>query len=200
MKFHRAGSEALLVELDAQPAVHALHAELQRRAPPGLVEIVPAARTILLVGSNLDRLRQEIAGWPLQRVAQAAGPRVEIPVIYDGPDLGEVANLCGLSVREIIQRHSATEYAAAFCGFVPGFAYLTGLPPELQVARRRQPRTRVEAGSIGLAGEYTGVYPRATPGGWQLIGRTSLTLWDTSRDPPALLAPGTRVRFVEAET
>ena len=135
-------------------------------------------------------------GWALHETTSADGPRVEIPVSYDGPDLAEVASLSGLPVAEIIRLHSTTEFTVAFCGFVPGFAYLTGLPVELQVPRRRQPRTRVEPGSVGLAGEFTGVYPRATPGGWQLIGRTSATLWDAARSSPALLTPGAQVRFV----
>lgn len=196
MNFRPAGRNALLVELDSQAAVRTLYAELRRRALPGLTDIVPAARTVLLVGNGLAQLQAEMPGWALHETTSTDGPRVEIPVRYDGPDLAEVASLSGLPVAEIIRLHSTTEFTVAFCGFVPGFAYLTGLPVELQVPRRRQPRTRVEPGSVGLAGEFTGVYPRATPGGWQLIGRTSATLWDAARSPPALLTPGAQVRFV----
>jgi KipI family sensor histidine kinase inhibitor len=120
---------------------------------------------------------------------------VEIPVTYDGPDLAEVARLTGLPADEVVRRHAAAEYVVAFSGFAPGFGYLTGLPAELRVPRRDSPRTAVPAGSVAVAGEFTGVYPRRSPGGWQLLGRTDAVLWDPERDPPALLVPGTRVRF-----
>jgi KipI family sensor histidine kinase inhibitor len=196
VKFLSAGRNGLLVELDSQAAVRALYAELQRRTPAGLAEIVPAARTVLLIGSGLDALRAELPGWFLPAVPEDSGALIEIPVRYDGPDLAEVATLSGLSVTEIIRLHSTAMFTVAFCGFVPGFAYLTGLPAELQLPRRRQPRTRVAPGSVGIAGEYSAIYPRATPGGWQLIGHTDLRVWDAARHPPALLVPGTRVRFV----
>jgi KipI family sensor histidine kinase inhibitor len=121
---------------------------------------------------------------------------VEIPVTYDGEDLGEVAALTGLSEAEVVARHQGASYRVAFCGFSPGFAYLTGLPRELHVPRRETPRTVVPAGSVAVAGDYASVYPRASPGGWRLLGRTDVPLWDLDRDPPALLRPGTRVRFV----
>ena len=113
---------------------------------------------------------------------------------YDGPDLGSVAEHCGLSVDEVVERHERTEFVVAFCGFAPGFAYLSGLPDELHVPRLAEPRSRVPAGSVGLAGGFTGIYPRASPGGWQLIARTEETLWDPDREPPALLVPGTVVQ------
>jgi KipI family sensor histidine kinase inhibitor len=196
MRFLSAGRNALLVELDSQAAVRALYAELRRRAPPGVTEIVPAARTVLLIGSGLDALKAELPGWPLPAVPEETGALVEIPVHYDGPDLAEVAALSGLSVAEVIRLHHTATFTVAFCGFVPGFAYLTGLPAALQLPRRRQPRTRVAPGSVGIAGEYSAIYPRATPGGWQLIGHTDVNVWDAVRQPPALLVPGTRVRFV----
>jgi KipI family sensor histidine kinase inhibitor len=118
-------------------------------------------------------------------------------VRYDGEDLPEVARMCGLTEREVAVRHLEATYLVAFCGFAPGFAYLTGGDPVLRVPRRADPRTRVPAGAVGLADEFTGVYPRPMPGGWQLIGRTDAVLWDLGREPPALLLPGTRVRFVE---
>ncbi len=108
----------------------------------------------------------------------------------------EIAQLTGLGVDEVIRRHQRAEYVVAFVGFAPGFGYLVGGDPALRVPRRSTPRTRVPAGSVALAGEFTGVYPREGPGGWQLIGRTEAVLWDLDRQPPALLAPGTRVRFV----
>jgi KipI family sensor histidine kinase inhibitor len=131
--------------------------------------------------------------------ARADGPLVEVPVSYDGEDLDDVASLAGISREEVARRHLAGEYVAAFCGFAPGFAYLDGLDPALRVARRDSPRTRVPAGSVAIADRFAAVYPRESPGGWQLLGRTSLSLWDVAADPPARLVPGTRVRFVEAE-
>jgi KipI family sensor histidine kinase inhibitor len=130
---------------------------------------------------------------PHQAVSEVAP--VEITVVYDGPDLTEVARLTGLAEDEIVAAHTGTPWRIAFGGFAPGFAYLTGGDPRLSVPRRDEPRTTVPAGAVGLAGEYSGVYPRPSPGGWQLIGRTDAVLWDADRDPPALLAPGGSVRF-----
>ncbi len=124
---------------------------------------------------------------------------VEIAVRYDGPDLEEVAHLTGLAPDEVVTAHTGTPWRVGFGGFAPGFAYLVGGDPRLVVARRGEPRTRVPAGSVGLAGEFSGIYPRESPGGWQLIGSTDVVLWDTDRHPPALLSPGTTVRFVEAD-
>jgi KipI family sensor histidine kinase inhibitor len=119
-----------------------------------------------------------------------------VPVVYDGEDLHDVAGLTSLSVQEVVLRHAAPEYVVAFLGFAPGFPYLVGLDPALHVPRRPTPRTRVPVGSVGLAGPQTGIYPTASPGGWQLIGRTDRVLFDERRDPPALLAAGDRLRFV----
>jgi KipI family sensor histidine kinase inhibitor len=193
----RAG-DGLLVELPGLDPVLRLAAELRRRAPRGVTEIVPAARTVLLPGTGLEALAAELKDWPLPALAVDAQPAIEIPVSYDGPDLDEVCALSGLSRDELISLHTGATLTAAFCGFVPGFAYLTGVDARLQVARRPSPRTRVEAGAVGLAGEFTGVYPRASPGGWQIIGHTALPMWDAARDPPSLLAPGARVKFVRA--
>ncbi|NYJ02029.1 allophanate hydrolase subunit 1 [Nocardioides thalensis] len=128
----------------------------------------------------------------------AGGREVVVPVAYDGADLDVVARLTGLSVEEVVAAHTGTSWRVAFGGFAPGFAYLVGGDPRLQVPRRDTPRTAVPAGSVGLAGEFSGVYPRESPGGWQLIGRTDEVMWDVDREPPALLAPGATVRFVEA--
>jgi KipI family sensor histidine kinase inhibitor len=125
-----------------------------------------------------------------------AGAVVELPVRYDGADLIPLAAELGCSPEALLQRHAAGEYTVAFCGFAPGFAYLSGLDPALHVPRLASPRTAVPAGSVAIAGEYTGVYPRSSPGGWRLLGRTDAVLWDLDREPPALLTPGTRVRFV----
>lgn len=198
MKLRRAGPDGLLIELPSLDDVLRLTAELRRRKPAGVTEIVPAARTVLLVGVGLDALGFELKEWRLPPVAADEQPPVEIPVRYDGPDLDEVCALKGLTRDELIALHTGTTLTTAFCGFAPGFGYLSGLPERLHVPRRASPRTQVAAGSVGLAGEFTGVYPRASPGGWQVIGRTALAMWDATRTPPSLLAPGTRVRFTRA--
>ncbi|MFD6528883.1 allophanate hydrolase subunit 1 [Streptomyces sp. NPDC060184] len=203
------GRDALLVELDSGEAAEAFHAEVLRRRDrgelPPVREIVPGARTVLLDGigaAGPDRLARELAGWTVRPLRRADGPAVEIPVVYDGPDLDEVAALWGVPPGEVAAVHSGTAFRVAFCGFAPGFGYLTGLPERLRVPRRATPRTRVPAGALALAGPYTGVYPRVSPGGWQLIGRMPdpARLWDPARDPAALLVPGARVRFVPVET
>ncbi|MEU0159254.1 allophanate hydrolase subunit 1 [Streptomyces sp. NPDC006261] len=212
-----AGPHALLVELADGHHAEAFHAELLRRrergALPGVREIVPGARTVLLDGiedrprgggrvpTARDRLARDLVSWTLPRLRGEVRDEVEIPVVYDGPDLAEVAALWGVGADEVPALHSRTAFRVAFCGFAPGFGYLTGLPERLHVPRRATPRTRVPAGALALAGPYTGVYPRPSPGGWQLIGRMvdPAALWDPGRDPAALLGPGTRVRFVASE-
>ncbi|MFE4311409.1 allophanate hydrolase subunit 1 [Streptomyces sp. NPDC056517] len=196
----RVGERALLVELAGGEETEAFHAELLRRraagALPGVREIVPAARTVLLDGvADPDRLAAELSGWEVGPLPARVGGAIEIPVRYDGPDLAEVAALWGVSVEAAVRIHAAAEFRVAFCGFAPGFGYLTGLDERYGVPRRATPRTAVPAGSVALAGPYTGVYPRSSPGGWQLIGTTDVVLWDTGREPAALLTPGTRVRF-----
>ena len=199
------GDRALLVELDSTSAVVAL-ADAMRASPAIgelLVDVVPGARTVLLVareGVSLARLKAVVPDvWaPL---SDETGPKrqvrreIAIPTTYDGPDLPEVATLTGLSEAEVVQAHTGSEWRVAFGGFAPGFAYLVGGDPRLQVPRRDTPRTKVPAGSVGLAGEFSGVYPRESPGGWQLIGRTAAVLWDLARDEPALLTAGATVRF-----
>jgi KipI family sensor histidine kinase inhibitor len=194
------GDRALLVELPDLGAVAAVRATLERSPLPGQRELVPAARTVLIV---LDRLPAETDAAALRRIpleaAAEPGPteQVDLPVVFDGPDLPEVADLTGRSVRALVEALTTTDFTVAFGGFAPGFAYLTGLPPELHVPRRATPRTRVPAGSVGLAGPFAGAYPRASPGGWQLVGRTDAELFDVDREAPALLVPGARVRFRE---
>ncbi|MEU8630089.1 5-oxoprolinase subunit PxpB [Streptomyces sp. NPDC048669] len=202
-----AGADALLVELGSGEETEAFHAEvLRRRAAgelPGVREVVPGARTVLLDGIARDTagLARELASWRVPPLRRAAGRPVEIPVVYDGPDLADVAEAWGVAVAEVAALHTGTEFRVAFCGFAPGFGYLTGLPDHLHLPRRATPRTRVPAGAVALAGPYTGVYPRPSPGGWQLIGRTPdpAALWNPDREPPALLTPGAHVRFVEAD-
>ncbi|WP_406056436.1 allophanate hydrolase subunit 1 [Streptomyces sp. NBC_01077] len=196
----RVGERALLVELAGGEETEAFHAELLRRRAAGVLpavrEIVPAARTVLLDGvADPDRLAAELTGWEVGPLPARVGEAIEIPVRYDGPDLAEVAALWGVSVEAAVRIHSAAGFRVAFCGFAPGFGYLTGLDERYGVPRRATPRTAVPAGSVALAGPYTGVYPRSSPGGWQLIGTTDVVLWDTGREPAALLAPGTPVRF-----
>ncbi|MYW06694.1 allophanate hydrolase subunit 1 [Streptomyces sp. SID3343] len=198
------GRHALLLEVDTAEETEALHAELLRRRDAGslpvVVEIVPAARTVLLDGLrdvDVDAFAVDVVGWHVPPIPDEAGTPVEIVVRYDGPDLAEVAGLWGVSPREVAGIVGATSFRVAFCGFSPGFGYLTGLPERYHVPRRATPRTAVPAGSLALAGEYAGVYPRSSPGGWQLIGSTDAVLWDADREPAALFAPGTTVRFVD---
>lgn len=196
------GEDGLLIECASGTEAEALHAELLRRRAAGTLppvrEIVPAARTVLLRGlAEPRRLAERLAGWEVPPPPAAERDAVEIPVRYDGPDLADVAALWGVgSAAEVARIHSAARFRVAFCGFAPGFGYLTGLPERYEVPRRANPRTRVPAGAVALAGPYTGVYPRSSPGGWQLIGSTDAVLWDPAREPAALLAPGTPVRFV----
>ncbi|MFH9661556.1 allophanate hydrolase subunit 1 [Streptomyces sp. NPDC017248] len=197
------GDDALLVEVSSGAEAQALHAELRARRAAGVLtvrEIVPAARTVLLDGlADPARWAAELTAARMPPAPPPAGELVELPVRYDGPDLAVVAGHWGVSEREAVRVHAGTEFTVAFCGFAPGFGYLTGLPDRYAVPRRATPRTAVPAGAVALAGSYTGVYPRSSPGGWQLIGTTDAVLWDHRRVPAALLAPGTRVRFVPVE-
>lgn len=205
MRFLPCGDAALLVELDDLDAVLGLHAGLQDRSLPGIVDLVPATRTLLVrfdpslvSGRTLVRELGVLVGTATARTATSASESVEIAVTYDGQDLTEVGALTGLGPRGVVEAHTAQRWRVAFAGFAPGFAYLVGEDDRLQVPRRAQPRSTVPAGAVGLADTFSGVYPRSSPGGWQLIGRTRAAVWDADRDPPALLRPGTWVRFVEA--
>jgi KipI family sensor histidine kinase inhibitor len=198
-----AGRHALLVELPDAEGTAAFHAEVLRRRAAGtlppVAEIVPGARTVLLDGvPDPEALARRLTSWDVPPVTADDGDVVDVPVRYDGPDLADVAARWGVAPEEVGARHARVAYRVAFCGFAPGFGYLTGLPPELHVPRRDTPRTRVPAGAVALAGPYSAVYPRATPGGWRLIGTVPdpAELWDPAREPAALLTPGTRVRFV----
>jgi KipI family sensor histidine kinase inhibitor len=188
------GDTACLLEPQDPSQVLALAALLRDR--PGVAEVVPGARTLLVRGdaSVLAALATLEPPPPAARPAPS-GAEVVLDVRYDGPDLASTAGELGLSADELADRHAAGRYVVAFCGFAPGFAYLRGLEPALQVGRRPEPRTRVPAGSVAIAGEFTGVYPQSSPGGWRLVGTTDAVLWDLHRTPPALLPPGTRVRF-----
>jgi KipI family sensor histidine kinase inhibitor len=199
------GDQALLLEFDSTAEVLAWNDALREADLLGVLDVVPASRTVLLklagpryrapIRQRLGKLRidhvavDEITA-PIDRRAD-----VEIDVVYDGPDLEEVARLSGLTPDEVVAAHTAAPLRVGFGGFAPGFAYLIGGDERLNVPRRAEPRTRVPVGAVGLAGEFSGIYPRESPGGWQLIGHTDAVLWDLDRDPPALLTPGATVRF-----
>lgn len=190
------GDRALLVECDDDDPA-GVAAAVRARAIAGVEDVVPAAATVLVTvdhPSRLAGLAAVVRDLPALDVAGATGD-VVLSVDYDGADLDAVAEMAGIGAGEVVARHRAGRYRVAFCGFSPGFAYLAGLDPVLHVPRRAEPRTRVPAGSVAIAGPYSAVYPRATPGGWHLIGRCPATLWDPTVDPPSMLVPGVRVRF-----
>ncbi|QDQ98247.1 5-oxoprolinase subunit B family protein [Tomitella fengzijianii] len=232
-----AGDDAVLVEFPdsdgpVAPAVLPFVAAAAHDRPPGVVDVIPAARTAAVTyraekiaahavrewcadlavratsaaaagtgTAGAETAGAETAGAETAGAGTAGGPaepapeEVVLPVVYDGPDLDAVSAATGLSKDEVIDAHTGTAWTVAFTGFAPGFGYLVGGDPRLAVPRRTTPRTRVPAGSVGLAGPFSGVYPRPSPGGWQLIGTTAAELWQPRRDAPALLAPGVRVRF-----
>ena len=201
MRVLPSGSTALLVEVDTLADVLALYAALVEDRPEGVIDIVPAARTVLLVTDpvrvHLSAVEAAVRRVTPRRDRRDTGELVEIPVAYDGEDLADVGDLLGLDPAEVVRRHTGEEWTVAFGGFAPGFAYLTSASGQWDVPRRSSPRTRVPTGSVALAGEFSGIYPRESPGGWQLIGRTGVAVFDLSREPAALLRPGDRVRFVD---
>lgn len=192
------GDAGLLLECDDRAETAGVLRALQRLGLPGVTELVPGARTVFL---RLDRPltqphRRLLLELPPDAAAGEATEQVEIAVRYDGEDLATVADHLGLTAEQVITAHTGQRWTVAFCGFAPGFGYLHGEDDRLRVPRRSRPRTSVPAGAVGLADVWSGVYPRRGPGGWQLIGTTDRRLWDTDLDPPALLRPGTTVRFV----
>lgn len=198
MKVHPVGPDAFLVEPDHADHVRALYADLLAALP--CRDLVPGLATVLVDGpADPAALRDLLAGWSPRGSGDEvrSDAVVEVPTTYDGADLDDVARRWGMTRAEAVATHTGTGFVVACCGFVPGFAYCTGLAPELAVPRLDRPRARVPAGSVALAGELTGVYPGESPGGWRLLGRTDLRLWDADRQAPALLTPGTRVRFTE---
>jgi KipI family sensor histidine kinase inhibitor len=201
MRVRPVGSSSLLLECADGAHVEAWRAELWRRRDAGdltAVDIVPGATTILLDGVS-DGTAELLRTWtPSSSADVTPAPTVEIPTVFDGEDLASVAELWGVDEQAAVERLVAASMRVAFCGFAPGFAYLSGLPSEWAVPRLDAPRPRVPAGSVALAGGYAGIYPTASPGGWRLVGRTDANLFDVRREPPALLAPGTRVRLVRA--
>jgi KipI family sensor histidine kinase inhibitor len=203
MRALRTGRSALLVECDCPADVSAWYVALVERRSAGLLdadEIVPGALTVLVDGvEDPPRVAADIRQ---MRVVSEAGTdsghrkTVEVPTVYDGPDLDDVARLWDTDRAGVVAVHSGVEFYVAFCGFAPGFAYLGGLPERYHVPRRSAPRQRVAAGTVALAGEFGGIYPAASPGGWQCLGRTDVRLFDLDANPPGLLTPGTRVRFI----
>jgi len=199
------GDRALLLEFEGTDEVLAWSAAIRTAELPGVLDIVPASRTVLV--KLADTRYQAPTRQRLSKLAVAASTDaattegradVQIDVVYDGPDLDEVARLTGLTAEQVVAAHTETPWRVGFGGFAPGFAYLIGGDSRLEVPRRAEPRTKVPVGAVGLAGEFSGVYPRESPGGWQLIGRTAqgqAALWDVDRDPPALLTPGMWVQF-----
>lgn len=210
-RFVPSGDASLLVVLADGPseaataAVLALREALSASPPPGLVDLRPAYASLLVVfdprvatHADVERAVSPLLP-PADLVLAPAGRTVEVPVCYEGdcaPDLADVARGAGLTPAEAVALHASAAYRVAFLGFSPGFAYLLGLPPRLATPRLPAPRLAVPAGSVGIAGAQAGLYPRATPGGWRLVGRTPLPLFDPLRDPPSLLLPGDAVRFV----
>ena len=197
------GEAALLVETASADRAQALAADLEREPIPGVIAAIPGLRSLLVeldpLSADPKAVRDAVAT-RLPRVSErTAGTRLRtIPVAYGGemgPDLPGVAALTGLSEAEVVERHATADLRVLFDGFAPGFAYLGELPVELRVARLDTPRTRTPSGSVAIAGPMSGVYPATLPGGWRVIGRTPVTLFDPRRDPPAYLMPGDRVRF-----
>ncbi len=194
----RVGDRGLLVGLDGNEDVHVVAARARAAHGDVLADVVPGHRTVLLVWRQAPAdpgLAAALAAAAGDASEPAAGGTVTVPVVYDGEDLGEVAALVELSPEEVVRRHAAPSYVVGFVGFAPGFGYLLGGDPVLHVPRRDEPRERVPPGSVAVAGPYSAIYPSASPGGWRLLGRTSLAVFDPAREPPALLEPGTRVRF-----
>jgi KipI family sensor histidine kinase inhibitor len=197
------GDHALMVQCDTTADVLAWTAALREAALPGVVDIVPASRTVLVKldspryqGATRQRLRKlRVTPEAARATPSDRSADVVIDVVYDGPDLADVAGHTGLSTAQVIHAHTATLWRVGFSGFAPGFAYLVDGDPRLRVPRSSEPRTSVPRGAVALAGEFSAVYPRQSPGGWQLIGHTDAVLWDIERPNPALLTQGMWVQF-----
>jgi len=199
MRVLPSGTTAVLVELESLEQVLGTYAALSEEPPRGVVDIVPAAATILVVidpaVTTLRAVEETVRRTTPRPGPAASGDVVEIPVTYDGEDIGAAAGMIGCEPADLVRRHTAAEWTVAFTGFAPGFGYLVSPDWHEELPRRSSPRTSVPPGSVGLAGPFSGVYPRESPGGWQLIGRTDVALFDAVREPAALLRPGVRVRF-----
>jgi KipI family sensor histidine kinase inhibitor len=201
VNLHPAGDRALLCDVDDLDTAHRLRAAIVDAAYQEVVDVVPGWRSVLVVlddaqPHDLQLMATRLRSLPLAATSPPATAHHVMEVRYDGPDLDEVATHADLTIDEVVRRHTAATYTVAFLGFQPGFPYLAGLDPRLRTPRKETPRTRVPAGAVGIADEVTGIYPRSSPGGWQIIGTTDVTLFDPSRSVVSLLAPGDRVRFV----
>ncbi|AYG02947.1 5-oxoprolinase subunit B family protein [Gryllotalpicola protaetiae] len=199
-RFLRAGERDVLVEFPTLADAVAARAALEGSPIPGVTDAASGARTLMLHFDQkvTNRAAVEAAVAALEPGAGLGvreAPPIEIPVVYDGEDLDDTAALLGITPDELIAAHTGRTWVCAFGGFAPGFAYLVSDGASLDVPRLAAPRTRVPAGAVGLAGEFSGVYPRESPGGWRLIGRTELPMWDLARTPPAAVPVGAAVRF-----
>lgn len=202
MRFLPVNLNTIIVELANLDETLALFEALAAKPIAGIEEMVPAANTIMIqfapTAISAQALVRQLRGYNISTRQASAGKLVEIPVYYNGEDLSEVASFLGISTDEVIARHTGGEYSVAFIGFAPGFAYLSGGHPSFQIPRRQTPRTRIPAGAVAVAGNFSAVYPKASPGGWQILGVTPSVMWDMGRDVPALLQPGFKVKFVDA--
>jgi KipI family sensor histidine kinase inhibitor len=197
------GDTAWLLDLHDNASVHLWAAAIREAGFDGVTEVIPGLVSLLVSidpnVTSLGRLRSGILDLR-PSAAEVSQPRHHvIDVIYDGEDLAAVADLTGLTIREVVQAHTGTPWTVAFCGFAPGFAYLVGGDSRLQIPRRDEARVRVPAGSVAIAGAFSAVYPRVSPGGWQLLGRTEATLWDVGAESPSILSPGDAVTFRDSE-
>ncbi|MCW2498998.1 MAG: allophanate hydrolase [Frankiales bacterium] len=194
------GLEAVLLEVEDRGQVLDRYEALSAHAPAGVRDVVPSQVAILVSFDPAVTTLEAVVAWigavPAVTSSRAAAAAVQIAVTYDGEDLAAVAAAAGMTSEEVVRAHTAAEFRVAFCGFTPGFAYLSGLPVELQLPRRSTPRTRVPAGSVAIASEFSAVYPQASPGGWHLLGRADVRMWDLDREVPGLLSPGDTVRFI----
>ncbi|MCU1694640.1 MAG: allophanate hydrolase [Mycobacterium sp.] len=193
------GDTAWLLDLDDNRVVHRWATAVRKAGLKGVSEVVPGLSTLLVTldpdvtdSATLHAALTALEPWP-----ETAGEdeRHVIDVRYDGEDLHAVADLTGLAVDEVVAAHTGTPWRVAFCGFAPGFSYLVGGDPRLRVPRRDESRVRVPAGAVAIAGEFSSVYPRVSPGGWQLLGHTDAVLWNPAADPPSVLRPGAVVEF-----
>lgn len=195
------GDAAVRCVVDDLAEAHALHAALMGAGLPGVVNVVPTWRCVVVMLDAPDHragVLEFVSALDVASLPDAPARRHELPIFYDGADLADVARQCGMTPAEVAAAHSAADYVVAFLGFAPGFPYLAGLPEALAVARKETPRQQVPAGAVGIADRVTGIYPAASPGGWQIVGRVEVRLWDEHATPPALLAPGDHVRFAPA--
>ncbi|AOM42084.1 5-oxoprolinase/urea amidolyase family protein [Xenorhabdus hominickii] len=199
MHFLPVNCNTIMVELSGLAETLALLDSLNMSPILGIEEIIPAAKTLMIrfrpTKISTRQLVAEISSRDLQERGYAMGKRIEIPVHYNGDDLALVAEILGCTVQEVIHQHTENEYTVAFTGFAPGFAYMASNASQWNIPRREIPRTRIPAGAVALAGEFSSIYPQASPGGWQIIGMTTERMWDLSRSSPALLQPGYRVNF-----